>query len=61
MDFNMFVMKKMEEKLIELMGHEAYAEFSTKIAKEGFRAEIEGMAEGEFKDFCIENFDDITR
>lgn len=61
MDFNMYAMKKMEEKLIELMGQEAYAEFSTEIARKGFRAEIEEMAEGEFKNFCIEYFDDITK
>ena len=61
MDFNTFVMKKMEEKLIELMGKDAYAEFATEIAREGFRMEVNGMADGEFKYFCQEYFDDITK
>ena len=34
MDFNMCVMKKMEKKLIELMGLEAYSKFAAEIAQE---------------------------
>jgi hypothetical protein len=51
----------MEEKLIELMGQEAYTEFAVKIAREGFRKEVEGMADGDFKNFVIENFDKIIQ
>ena len=61
MDFNMFVMKKMEEKLIELMGQEAYSKFSVEIAREGFRHEIDGMEDSDFKNFIMENFDEITK
>ena len=60
MEYTMYVMKKMEEKLIELMGKEAFAEFVKEIAKEGFRREVDGMADGEFKNFCKEYFDDIV-
>ena len=50
----------MEEKLIKLMGPEEYSEFAKAIAKEAFKAEINGMADGDFKTFVIENIDQIT-
>lgn len=56
----LFLMRKMEEKLIELMGAEEYKKFATEIAREGFRQEIDGMADGEFKDFVKDHFDQIT-
>lgn len=59
-DFRNYVMKQMENKLIELMGYEAYCAFSREIAKEGFRKEIDGMEDGDFKNFVIEHFDEIT-
>ena len=61
MDFGKFVTKKMEEKLIELMGQEGYEKFATEIAREGFQKEIDGMADGEFKDFIKDNIDEITK
>ena len=61
MDFSLNVMKKMEEKLIELMGQEAYTEFSIGIAKEAFREEVDGMEDSDFKNFCKEYFDEITK
>ena len=61
MDFNLYVMKKMESKLIELMGQKEYAAFAIEIAREGFREEVNGMADSEFKDFIEENFDEITK
>ena len=61
MEFKNYMLKKMEEKLIELMGQEAYAEFSVQIAREGFRKEVEGMEDGDFKNFVIENFDKIVQ
>lgn len=60
-DFRTYVMKQMEAKLIELMGEEAYSAFSREIAKEGFRKEIDGMEDGDFKNFVIEHFDEITK
>jgi len=55
-----FMMNRMDEKLRELMTKEEYTEFSRQIAKESFRIELESMADGDFKDFCLENFDTIT-
>ena len=49
-----------EEKLKELMTQVEFKTFSVEVAKKMFRAEIEGMKDGDFKDFCIDNFDNIT-
>lgn len=49
-----------EEKLKELMTQVEFKTFSVEVAKKVFRAEIEGMKDGDFKDFCIDNFDKIT-
>ena len=54
------IMNRYEQKLIELMGKDDFAKFSTTVAKEAFRSEIEDMAPGDFKDFCLKNFDKIT-
>lgn len=55
-----YMMNRMDEKLRELMTKEEYVEFSSQIAKESFRIELENMADGDFKDFCLGNFDAIT-
>ena len=54
------MLKRFEEKLKELMGEEEYAKFSTEVAKEAFFAELTDMPEGDFKDFCLDNFNMIT-
>jgi hypothetical protein len=56
----MFMMKRMEEKLRELMGDDAFTDFSVALAKEAFRQDIYNMADDEFKNFCVDNFDVIT-
>lgn len=56
----MHTMKRMEDKLRELMGDEEYHKFSTELAKEAFRKEVEDMEDSEFKRFVTANFDDIT-
>lgn len=61
MDIDSFILEKMESKLIELMGRDAYVEFCAQIAREGLRKEIEGMEDGEFKDSLIDNIDETTR
>ena len=59
-EYIMYVVKEYEKKLKELMG-ESFTEFSREVCKQGFRKEMEQMAESEFKDFILDNFDDITR
>lgn len=58
--FYWYVIKAMEEMLKMYMGEDAYKEFSNKVAKEGFRLEVEDMADGDFKQFVLDNFDTIT-
>ena len=56
----MRLLQMMEEKLIELMGDDAYSEWSKQAAKELFRLEIDDMADSDFKRFCQDNFDEIV-
>lgn len=49
-----------EKKLTEIMSYQDFTKWSNDMAKKMFRQEIEGMADSEFKDFCLENFDKIT-
>ena len=53
--------KAYEAKLIELMGKDAFFEFSTEIARDLFADSILGMRESAFKEFCLDNFDAITQ
>lgn len=50
-----------EKKLIELMGMKEFTKFSEKIAKTLLLADIQAMPDGEFKDFCIKNFSNVTK
>lgn len=52
--------KEMENLLIQYMGEEAYHKWSTGLAKELFAAELNDMEDSDFKQFCIENFENIT-
>ena len=56
----LYIINAYEKKLKELMGEE-FVEFTKEVAKEAFKEEIDGMAESNFKNFCLENFDMITR
>lgn len=49
-----------EAKLKELMGEDAFQEFAMEVAKSMFANEILGMADGEFKETILDNFDAIT-
>lgn len=56
-----YLMKRMDDKLLELMGPEAHAEFSAQIARDAFREEVDEMENCGFKSFVQENFDEITK
>lgn len=60
-DYGIYILMEYEKKLKELMTEKEYKEFVMKVAKEGFKKEIEGMVDSEFKDFCMENFEEIIR
>ena len=51
---------KMESKLKEIMTAKDFEEWSSETAREMFKAEVESMPEGEFKDFCKEHFGYVT-
>lgn len=55
-----YMIKRMEEKLMELMGDDYY-EFARKIAIEAFRKEMEAASESEFKNFVLDNFNEIVK
>ena len=52
--------KMYEEKLIELMGKRKYYKFSTECAKSLFIDEVSSMKNNNFKQFILDNFDEIT-
>ena len=49
-----------EAKLKELMPAEEYDAFISQVAKALFAEDIMGMADGAFKDLCLDNFEAIT-
>lgn len=55
-----FCCMEYEKKLKELMGDEEFEKFSIDIARHGFLKEVIGMADGDFKNFCLENFTKIV-
>lgn len=59
-NFNLF-WKDMENKLKELMGEQDFIEFSKCIARTTFFEEIKQMPDGDFKKFCLDNFETITQ
>ncbi len=50
-----------EEKLVQMMGQEAFWEFAVEVGKMLFGVDVEGMPEGDFREFVLKRFDEITR
>lgn len=50
-----------EEKLVQLMGPEAFGAFAVEVGRMLFREEVEGMPESDFREFVLKHFDEITR
>ena len=59
-DMLMKTCKAYEAKLIELMGENAFHAFATGIVKDIFADQICHMADGDFKETILDNFDAIT-
>ena len=55
-----YIIKRMEEKLLEYMTKEEYDKFSDEIALGAFQYYVDTLEDGEFKRFCEENFDEIV-
>lgn len=49
-----------EAKLKELMTQVEFKTFSTEVAKKVFKNGVQNMPNGDFKNFCLDNFDKIT-
>lgn len=56
----LYMIQRLENKLREYMTDQEYMDFSIEIAKETFMREVDNMVDSDFKDFCIENFEQIT-
>lgn len=54
------VINRYEAKLIELMGHEKFMDFSRDIAKDLFFASIMKQKDPEFRNFCLDNYERFT-
>ena len=52
--------KMYEEKLIKLMGKREFYKFSTECAKSLFMDDVCSMESGDFKQFILDNFEEIT-
>ena len=59
--YYLYVIRRFEEKLKKLMPEKEYKEFVTEVAREGFKKSIEGMADSDFKKFCLANMEKITQ
>ena len=55
----LYMIQRLENKLREYMTDQEYMDFSIEIAKETFMREVDNMGDSDFKDFCIENFEQI--
>ena len=58
--YYLFIIEKMEEKLIELMGPGLYSEWMSEVAREGFRKEVELLKDTCLRDFLLHDFELIT-
>ena len=54
------IIRTYETKLLELMGDKDFWEFNLELAKECFKADIDSMDDGEFKQFCLDIFKKIV-
>nr|DAU46140.1 MAG TPA: Helicase loader [Caudoviricetes sp.] len=52
--------KAYEKKLIELMGEKAFKQFSIELAKDMFYDSIRNIEDSHFRNFCLDQFDNIT-
>ena len=48
-----------EDKLKELLNYKDFVALTNKSAKYLFKSEVDALEEGEFKEFILNNFDDI--
>lgn len=56
-----YIIKLYEKKLEELMAKDEYEKFTVEVANSLILKEVNGMANSEFKQFCLQHFDEITK
>ena len=56
-----YILNAYERELKKRMEPEEFHEFMIRTSKELFRMDIDDLPEGDFKDFCNEQFDVITQ
>lgn len=54
-------MKKMEEKLVELMGKDDYKWFAEQTSKEVFKEVVDASPSEDFKKMVYDHWEEITR
>ena len=54
-----YMLKRYEDKLEELIGKEKATQFAVEVAHEAFRNEVDGMAPGYLKAFCLQHMNEI--
>ena len=52
--------KMYEDKLLQLMGKKKYFKFVDECAKSLFADSVSNLPNGDFKQFILDNFDEIT-
>ena len=63
-EFRMLLIARMEEKMVELMGREAYDEWFVKTSAELLWLSVEQMEDGEYKNFVssvLASYDELTK
>lgn len=60
-EFLIDLLNRMEDKMVELMGEEAYYVWATLTARDMFRQSVENMEDVEFKYFVQANSEQITK
>lgn len=60
-EFLINLLNRMEDKMVELMGGKAYSIWATETSRDMFRQSVEDMEDGDFKDYILEHFEEITK
>ena len=63
-EFRMLLIARMEEKMVELMGREAYDDWFVKTSAELLWLSVERMEDGEYKNFVssvLASYDELTK
>lgn len=63
-EFRMLLLARMEEKMVEMMGREAYDDWFVRTSRDLLWLSVEHMEDGEYKNFVssvLTSYDEITK